>query len=587
MRLKIDRYGSIRDLEFALTPGITAIVGPNGAGKSTVLDAIMFALYGQDRFGGPADVKLTLWHGDNSAALSTFHRYRKGKNTTLEAWLFFHPEEAITKQRELQAVMKEERWLDADQARITWFGVQGQLGFLGLSPRGRRAVIEELLNLEVWDQALERARRERNAISGQIKRLDGAILEVKQQSARLQSEREALEGRLAEMPEVEAPTGRPPAYSLQEVERAEQELAQLRQELEVLQAEADTLQQERDRLRGAADQNADDLRELAGKIRKIEAQVAEQKRYLKAASIETPCTPDMRQQCAIAIELHADQQAEIIQGTLDGLAEVLKHHKEQEAQVAGRLKEIQDTLKEVEGRLSKIAHQSNNLIGRMKILKEIAATRQDAERWTEDMTARVEAYEQRTRVANDLKRVGEDLDRAAKRLEELDEEWEELAKKEKIWAEAISDLGPRGVRHHLLAEALPSLFARANEVLDTLDAPFQMLFELERELTKGGKGTALEIKLVRGNSTVDADTASGGERVLLDLAFRLALSDAYRSAGWFVPDLLVLDETLAPLDMERRLAVLEGITRLGVEKVILTSHVSEVVDYADDTIEVG
>lgn len=47
MRLTIENYGIIENLDLNLGPGLTALIGPNGSGKSTAVDALFFALTGE------------------------------------------------------------------------------------------------------------------------------------------------------------------------------------------------------------------------------------------------------------------------------------------------------------------------------------------------------------------------------------------------------------------------------------------------------------------------------------------------------------------------------------------------------------
>ncbi len=79
---------------------------------------------------------------------------------------------------------------------------------------------------------------------------------------------------------------------------------------------------------------------------------------------------------------------------------------------------------------------------------------------------------------------------------------------------------------------------------------------------------------------------SGGERVVVALAMRIALS---RVLAGNVPEFVVLDEPTVYLDSEKRRAlktVLTNISRNALRQVIVVTHDRELVDVADFTIEV-
>jgi exonuclease SbcC len=66
-KIRLYNFRQFVDAEIDFTDGITAIVGPNGSGKTTVIEAISWALYGENRA-----TKETIAHiwGDNKAEVS-------------------------------------------------------------------------------------------------------------------------------------------------------------------------------------------------------------------------------------------------------------------------------------------------------------------------------------------------------------------------------------------------------------------------------------------------------------------------------------------------------------------------------------
>ena len=48
IELNLTNFRQHTDTRLAFCDGLTGIIGPNGAGKSTILEAISWALYGQN-----------------------------------------------------------------------------------------------------------------------------------------------------------------------------------------------------------------------------------------------------------------------------------------------------------------------------------------------------------------------------------------------------------------------------------------------------------------------------------------------------------------------------------------------------------
>jgi len=137
---------------------------------------------------------------------------------------------------------------------------------------------------------------------------------------------------------------------------------------------------------------------------------------------------------------------------------------------------------------------------------------------------------------------------------------------------------------------------KAEEELRGLEEVQKLAGELFSEMTEGkyqgiklrrekryGK-ERIELKILYAGNEVGIDFLSGGERIALGLAFRLALS-LYKVGNL---ELLILDEPTPFLDEERRKKLVEIISSQlrKIPQVIIVSHDEELKDAADYVIRV-
>ena len=104
-----------------------------------------------------------------------------------------------------------------------------------------------------------------------------------------------------------------------------------------------------------------------------------------------------------------------------------------------------------------------------------------------------------------------------------------------------------------------------------------------KRVKKYGK-ERIELKVLYAGNEVGLEFLSGGERIALGLAFRLALS-LYKVGNL---ELLILDEPTPFLDEERRKKLVEIISSQlrKIPQVIIVSHDEELKDAADYVIRV-
>lgn len=203
---EIEMRGFMRYLEKTDPPlrfpeRYTVITGLTGAGKSSILDAVTFALYGKTTRTDLQSVKLADVCRPNGyvrvAFLQGDERWEvtRGFTTKKESYLeVAHDGEAVhgtipDKERTVRDVVG----LDYDGFRNSTFVRQEEMKELGAASGAQRlAVFQKLFRLEVFEQALERAKERFGSVKGDIQAKDAEIAARQEALGRLPMVQEQL-----------------------------------------------------------------------------------------------------------------------------------------------------------------------------------------------------------------------------------------------------------------------------------------------------------------------------------------------------------------------------------------------------------
>jgi exonuclease SbcC len=215
LKLEVEGFTSFRDkltLDFS-DLDLFAITGPTGAGKSSLIDALVFALYGQVPRVGKEYRQLISHHAERLSVLLEFEVGGRGYRIARSARANNGPvqvrlerrngkgwEASADRVKEIEAEVVKIVGLDYDAFTRSVVLPQGQFdAFLKGEPKERRKILVALLNLGVYEdmqriangKAID-ARREAEFIAGQL------AVDFKDATP------EALAARQQEVAEVEA-----------------------------------------------------------------------------------------------------------------------------------------------------------------------------------------------------------------------------------------------------------------------------------------------------------------------------------------------------------------------------------------------
>jgi len=203
---EIEMRGFMRYLEKTVPPlrfpeKYTVITGRTGAGKSSILDAITFALYGKTTRTDIQSVKLADVCRPNGYVRVAFRQgderweVTRGFTTKKESYLEVTRDgEAVQgtipdKERTIRDVVG----LDYDGFRNSTFVRQEEMKELGAASGAQRlAVFQKLFRLEIFEQALERAKERFTTVKGDIQAKEAEIAAREEALGRLPALRQQL-----------------------------------------------------------------------------------------------------------------------------------------------------------------------------------------------------------------------------------------------------------------------------------------------------------------------------------------------------------------------------------------------------------
>lgn len=210
--LKMKNFRRFADCDLEFPEGVIGLVGNNGAGKSTIVEAISWALFGNNAARSGKDEIRSMNSGSDEecSVVIDFEidnepfrliRLIKGQSNTGDAALFTGGEILLAKTtRAVNSEIERMLNLDLKNFQISFFARQKELNALSdLKPAERREHIIRLLGISDIDEALKLLREDSRDMQTekQTKEKIYAGIEVTEGDIRdLNSELEAIEERL-------------------------------------------------------------------------------------------------------------------------------------------------------------------------------------------------------------------------------------------------------------------------------------------------------------------------------------------------------------------------------------------------------
>jgi exonuclease SbcC len=480
--------------------------------------------------------------------------------------------------------------------------------------RLRRQALDELTSQEqkaktAIGEATTRLSQLEKAVSGKAALLDGIRraeeaqtyaqeLEAKrQEDERLQHEAELVEQRRRAAITEHQQAVRALKEGIEHARSAhERQVRSLRQRIEDLKSQAEPLERV-----PCADTEMAATCPLIAAAQKAKAALPGVEAELAKLLESDPVADDAKRLSALESQPIAQAEEkrlrEIARARKEAGYDAAEHAKTKQA--AGKLRDLQESLRRVERAEAQLTEVRSQLDGLTAEAKQTAERRAALEKElgpARDWDALLAQAEQTIKSARSaiaglqakLQTLGQQrgtLEERLRRAEQAVAEVEQLSAQVrdgerrlnllKILAQAF---GKSGIPALLIEQSVPDLEAVANDVLSMLsDGRMSLALRSQRETKAKTIQETLDIVIADEHGERAYENFSGGEAMRVDLALRIALAVLLASRAGARCEMLVLDETCAPLDAQGRALFVDCLGRISdrFATVLVVTHMDE------------
>lgn len=521
----------------------TLIVGQNGAGKSTMLDALAFALFGKPHRSinkaqliNSVNKKDCLVEVEFKVGSSDFLVRRGIKPNVFEIWKNGTMLNQSSNAKEYQKIL-ESNILKINHKsfhQVVVLGSSSFVPFMQLVTAHRRAVIEDLLDINVFSKMNQILKEEMTVLKEGIKELN---YQIDLNKNKISTQKKYIT-------DVKLLTEQNVASRQTAIEAAEDQIKSLTQENIDLSAKVDADQGPLEKkLNGLTEKKQNFLSYSASFKTQIGTIAKEAKFYEDNESCPTcsqDISSDLRSEKLTSAKTKAKQ-----------LSEAMEKLSEESSATEASIRETQDLLSEVRSQQQNI-HYNNLEIARLQ--KQISDIREELD----------------NTVETDLKKANDDLNELIETLGTLAEN-KTASNEEYSYKLAIGEmLKDTGIKTKIIKQYLPVMNQLVNQYLQVLD--FFVSFDLDEEFNETIRS--------RHRDDFSYDSFSEGEKQRIDLALLFTWRQIAKMKNSVATNLLILDETFdSSLDGDGVENLLKILYTLGENSnIFVISHKGEILD---------
>lgn len=450
-RVKLNNFISHEDTEIEFPFGVTAIVGPNGAGKTSIVDAIVFALFGDRvrgekfedlirRGGSTAEVELTFEEGGKDYKVSWIRRKRGVEATLLRGGKGIATgKDSVT--NEISNILR----MDKESVMNSIFVRQGEITrLIDEEPRIRKNLIGKLIGLDRLEKSWGKMREVidhfddiKNKLKADIQGIERELKVRKEQRDKLEKEMKGLKSEIKKLKqdlvnvknqlkqaekELREWDKRKKKYDnlKEELGKVDDEINKVRRMIEELEKELKESKKAKRRLKKLRKEIA----ELDGKLKKVqdirsEAREAMEfcKDYEEVEGISEILSEVER--CKTIISTQAGVLIEQIEKKEKELGELKSKALEFLQEIAieaknSKVQELKARREELDEKISELGERRGRIKGRINDLKEALEMLGDAD--TCPVCKTKLTPEHREKVKNEMRGEIEDLEKDLKRI---------------------------------------------------------------------------------------------------------------------------------------------------------------------------
>lgn len=521
----------------------TLIVGQNGAGKSTMLDALAFALFGKPhrninkpQLVNSINKKDCLVEVMFKVGNADFVVRRGIKPNIFEIWKNGTMLNQSSNAKEYQKIL-ESNILKINHKsfhQVVVLGSSSFVPFMQLASAHRRAVIEDLLDINVFSKMNQILKEEMTVLKETIKELNYQIDLGKNQ---IFTQKKYIS-------DVKLLTDQNVSARKIAIEEAEEQIKTLTQENIDLSAKVDADQGPLEtKLNGLTDKKQNFL-SYSASFKTQMGTITKDAKFYEDNEYCPTCSQD------ISSDLRSEKLTDAKQKAKQ-LSEAMEKLSTESSAVEASIRETQDLLSEVRSWQQSI-HYNNREISRLQ--KQISDIREELD----------------STVETDLTKARDDLNDLVEKLESLAES-KTQSNEEYSYKLAIGEmLKDTGIKTKIIKQYLPVMNQLVNQYLQVLD--FFVSFDLDEEFNETIRS--------RHRDDFSYESFSEGEKQRIDLALLFTWRQIAKMKNSVATNLLILDETFdSSLDGDGVENLLKILYTLGDNSnIFVISHKGEILD---------
>ena len=484
----------------------TLFVGRNGHGKSTMLDAICLALFGKPFRKVPLPKMVNsindrdcLVELEFSIASRKYKIVRGIKPSIFVIYADGIPIDQDAASRDYQRYLEKNilKFNFKSFTQIVILGSKSFIPFMKLGPQDRRAIIEDLLDIQTFSN-MNRIEKEvlrilLNDITANKKNIENAQSQIELQKRYVEDAKK---------------------NNKEQVEIKEKEVAENKAKIDEYQSTIDELEDqiEKDKLYVDAipslEKKIRKYRDQIIKIQNNRANIQKRKDFYKDNDACPTCKQDLQPSFKEVQYIEAGNTIKECDDAIDAL----------QTKVDEYLSDLSG-LKIVENRTS----YNRNTISSVKIsISHIQGYIKKLEKEIEELSSK-------KTLSDDMMKVSMDL---VKKLQEYNDERKDLIEKKAYSEASLILLKDNGIKAKIIKQYLPIINKLVNKYLASME--FFVNFELDEEFEESFKS--------RYRDDFKYDNFSEGQKQMIDIALLFAWRDVARLKNSLNTNLLILDE---------------------------------------------
>lgn len=512
----------------------------NGAGKSSIVDAFLWCLYGESRYGkdlakivklGESEVSVNIEFELNNIDYTIERRKKKDTSTELVCSAF-----QGTNLKDTQNYIEELLKLNSDTFKNSTCLLQGESdSFSKLSQKEAKDIILNILNVKEYDELEKKCKEKLHEDKNKLSELTPYITIFNTNSNELDNKIKIYNEKNNKLIETK-----------QELQNIEHSINQNEIKL-----------QEKQNLFNEKMKQLKDKHYALSQTLKIKIENA--KDLLRNAQSLTKECPTCKQEVS-----------KIYQQNLESCFESL--------------------LKSQKLELQRIEDNYTNKFNKLNLFynTHITPILNTKNSYTSNYNSIYNIYNTLDKELYSLKNEINKLKENLSKIEQVKQNIEMLSKEIKIYGVLAETFGKNGIPSYIIENAIPELELIVNNIAQKINSELYIAFNITKQLKSGDTRDDFRISIRDSQGERPYCGYSGGEKFIIDFSIRVGLSILLTKRNKATIETLIIDEGLGSLDnakIEKFLEILNYIqNNYGFKKIWLITHVQDLQSYFNNII---